>query len=237
MKTIIKKTNAILIGLILFALFMSGCDKCSPVALKTMDLKPTATFTGSSGTSGSEGWCFSQGNPPPSSFSAGPGQVMVGFDNFFKPGADPFPCNDLRDTVFRGNVAFDVSQFDSVASADLLFDTQNSIERSNGETTASSPPKSFATVFGTATSTSTGKLPFDNEASLPGGQSIDVGVSSQVRSWVDKSHPNHGFVIAGPTDLVDSSNPPENNQAKVSWYGNFKLRIVYNPAQNPHAPQ
>ena len=45
------------------------------------------------------------------------------------------------------------------------------------------------------------------------------------------------FVLAGPTGLVDLNNLPENNEGKLSWYGNFKLRIVYNPALNPRAPQ
>jgi hypothetical protein len=81
-------------------------------------------------------------------------------------------------------------------------------------------------------------MPDDNEASIAGlTGSIDVGVSGQVRDWISKAHPNFGFVIWGPTGPVDPSNPPENNDAKVSWYGNIRLRVIYNPAQNPRAPQ
>jgi hypothetical protein len=131
---------------------------------------------------------------------------------------------------------FDVDQFDSIVSADLIFDTDKSIERSNGETVGSSPPKSFATEFGMATSLD-GAISFDREIPMPSGPSYSMGVSSQVRDWVDKSHVNHGFSITGPTGPVDDNHIPENNDAKISWYGNFKLRIVYNPKQNPNAPQ
>lgn len=62
-------------------------------------------------------------------------------------------------------------------------------------------------------------------------------ISGQVRDWISKAHPNFGFVIGGPTGMIDPSNPPENNDAKVSWYGNIRLHVIYNPTQNPRAPQ
>ena len=238
MKTqVISRKSVTFAMLMLLMITLSGCDKCSPVILKTLELQPGRIANGAPGVRGSSGWCLSAGNPPPTSFSPGPRQVMVGFDNFFEAGSDPFPCDDIRAQVFRGAVPFDVSQFDSVVSAELLFDTQGSIIRSGGETTSTSPPTSHATTLGVATPPLTANLFFDNDASLAGGPNINIGVSSQVRDWVDKSKPNLGFVLAGPTGLVDSSNPPENNDAKVSWYGNFRLRIVYNPALNPRAPQ
>jgi hypothetical protein len=220
------------------ALTVSGCQGCPPVTLKTLDLNPTSLAVGTSGVSGSTGWCLSAGNPPPSTFSAGKGQLMAGFDNFFKAGAPPFPCNDVRAVVFRSGVLFDVSQFDSIVSADLLFDTQNSISRSGSETTPQSPPASNATTLGVGTKTFTTAMPDDNEASIAGlSGAIDVGVSSQVGDWVTKARPNFGLVIWGPHGPVDPNNPPEDNDAKITWYGNFKLRVIYNPAQNPRAPQ
>jgi len=219
---------------VLLVVTFSGCDK--PVNLKTLELDPTDIQNQGPGSKGSKGVCLSEANPPLSSFSAGPGQAMVGFDNFFNPGTQPFPCDDFRAQVFRAAVVFDVKKFDSITSADLLFDTQNSIVRSNGETTGSSPPKSFATLLGMVTSQSDG-IQFDGEVPLPAGPSFSLGVSSQVRDWVDNSHSNLGFSLTGPTGLVDHNNIPENNDAKISWYGNFRLRIVYNPKQNPNAPQ
>ncbi len=225
-----------LASLILLALTLTGCDKCTPVTLKTIDLQPGRIVQASPGVRGSSGWCLSAGNPPQSSFSPGPRQIIVGFDNFFEAGSDPFPCDDIRAVVFRGAVPFDISQFDSIVTAELLFDAQNSVTRSNGETIGTTPATSHATTLGIATPPLTGKLLFENDVTLAGGSSFNIGVSGQVRDWIG-GKPNLGFVLAGPTGLVDSSNPPENNDAKVTWYGNFRLHIVYNPAQNPRAPQ
>lgn len=140
--------------------------------------------------------------------------------------------------VFRAGVLFDVSQFDSIVSADLLLDTQSSISRSGGETIGQSPAASFATTLGGGIKPFSTVMPDDNEVSIAGlSGSIDVGVSGQVRDWISNAHPNFGFVIWGPTGPVDPSNPLQDNDAKVSFYGNVRLRVVFNPAQNPRAPQ
>jgi hypothetical protein len=205
---------------LVLVLLLPGCSGCPPVTLKTLELRPTQQVTGRSGVSGSVGVCLSAGNPPPSPFSAGAGRVLVGFDDFFRPGTDPFPCDDIRSIVFRGGVLFDVSQFDSIVTADLLFDTVDSVTR-GGSGPAGPPPNSQATTLGMATQAFTNTMLFDNEASLPPGPAINVGVSGQVRDWVLKNRPNFGFVVAGPRGLVDSSNPPKDNDAKLSWYSTF----------------
>jgi hypothetical protein len=228
------------VGVLAFlaVLMMQGCPGCPPIALKTIEVRPKSLAIGRSGVSGSMGWCLSAGHPPPSPFSAAKGQVMVGFDDYYKSGTAPFPCDDIRAVVFRGGVLFDLGAFDSVVSADLLFDTQNSINRSNGETIGQSPPASYATTLGVGTKAFTNELPDDNEASIAGLSGvIDVGVTNQVRDWVTSARPNFGFVIWGPRGLVNPSSPPKDNDATISWYGNFRLRIVYNPASNPRAPQ
>ncbi|MGH9495037.1 MAG: hypothetical protein ACRD3B_08580 [Candidatus Sulfotelmatobacter sp.] len=206
-------------------------------ALKTIDLSPTDFNTGVQPLRGAEGFCFSADNPPLSSFSPGKGEILVGFDDFFKHGADPFPCNLFSSSTFRAGVKFDVSQFDTIVGANFLMDTDSSIERSHGETVSQSPPKSFATKLGLGTQAFTPAFPDDDEVSLPAGPNINIDVSSQVRDWITKARPNFGFVIAGPRLPPDQGSPPEDNKAKVSFYSNFKLRVIYNPAQNPHAPQ
>lgn len=221
---------------LLTILSLIGCLGCPPVTLKTIDLTPSFA-TGTSGISGSVGFCLSAGHPPPSSFSVGSAQVMVGFDDFFKAGAPPFPCDDVRAAVFRAGVIFDVSSFDSIVSANLLFDTQASVTRTGGIFLPEAPAISHATTIGVGTQAFTSKMPDTNEASLPGGPSVNVGLSQQVRDWITKTVPNFGFVISGPRGPVDPQNPPKDNNAQVSWYTNLRLRVVYNPAQNPRAPQ
>jgi hypothetical protein len=217
---------------------MLALAACTPVTLNTVELQPSNFATGTSGFAGSVGWCVSPGNIPPVEFSPGTGQVMVGTDDYFKPGADPFPCDDLRGTNFRAGFIYDLSQFDSIVSATLLFDTANFVSRVNGQTTGSSPPNSVATMISVATGPFTSHMDADNDATLPpGGGTLSVGVSGQVRDWVSNARPNFGFVLWGPRGPLDPGNPPKDNDAMVSWYQNLRLDIVYNPAQNPRAPQ
>lgn len=224
-----------------FGLTLTGCQGCPKVTLKTVELTPSDFGTALSGFAGSQGWCLSSGNVPPSPFSAGGSQVMVGFDNFFRPGSNPFPCHDIRAALFRGLVVFDLGQFDSAVAAELLFDAERSVSRDGGgENLGSTPAKSFATELGVALlprPQALPHLPADNEASLPTTHNILINVSGQVNEWLKQARPNHGFVLLGPTGPVDVGNMPRNNDAKLTWYGNFKLRVIYNPALNPRAPQ
>jgi hypothetical protein len=216
----------------------SGCDSCSPVTLTTKDLKPTRFSTGTSGTVGADGFCLVNGTSPSSAFSAGTDHVMVGFDNFFRAGSGFLPCDDIRANVFRGGVVFDVSPFDVLASATLSFDTARSILRTNGATIGAIPGTSFATTVGVGIQPPfPTTMPETNVESLPAGPRISVIVSDQVGDWIDKTVPNFGFIIGGPTGLVDRSDLPKNNEAKLSWYQNFNLQVLYNPALNPRAPK
>jgi hypothetical protein len=208
---------------------------CHPATLKTIDLPSTSFQVGRNGFPAAKGSCLSVGNPPLSPFSPGAGEALVGFDDFFKPGAPPLPCDSIRVTVFRTGVLFDVTRFDSVAGASLLFDTSRSVVRTGGNETDGAT--SVATVLGMGTMTFSSAMPYTNETALtPGSGPQNIGVSSQVRAWITHAQPNFGFVIAGPHD-ADQANPPSDNDAGVSFYTNFRLRILYNPAQNPRAPQ
>jgi len=214
-----------------------GCDSCTPVTLKHWDLKPIYQPTGTSGLTGSKGACLSVGEIPPSSFSPGAGQVMVGFDNFFRAGSDPFPCDDIRASVFRGGILFDLAAFDVLATATLSFEAARSISRTNAGTVGSIPGISVATTLGIATQPFTTTMPETDTTSMTAGPNVKVTVSGPVGDWATKAVPNFGFVLGGPTGLVDGSNPPKNNNASLSWYQKFNLHVVYNPALNPRAPQ
>src|SRR6185295_3062855 len=106
-----KVKNHLAGACLLAALVNSACDGCNNVTIKTIDLHTVDQRTGTTGFAGSMGLCLSQGSPPPSPFSAGSGQILVGFDDFFEPGTDPFPCNDIRVANFRGGAKFDLSSF------------------------------------------------------------------------------------------------------------------------------
>lgn len=225
----------LLVAIAALTLPLAACPP-RPVQLKTLVIGPATFATGMAGFQGSTGYCLSAGRPPPSPFRAGPGQVMVGFDDFFKAGSDPFPCDDIRAVVFRAGVMFDLSQFDSTVAATLTFGTAASVSRGAGGT-STSPVRSVATTLGVGTQAFTNLMPDDNQATLPPGPAVKIVVSGQVRDWVDKSRPNFGFVVSGPRGPVSKSSPPKDNDAQLSWYQTFRLEIVYNPALNPRAPQ
>jgi hypothetical protein len=213
---------------------MQGCQGCPSVTLKTVDLPVTSSPTGRSGLSGSKGFCIVAGQPPPSPFSAGPGQILVGFDDYFKKGTEPFPCDDVRNAIFRGGLLFNLGPFDSIVSASLLFDAAASVLRQGGGSVGTIPGKSFATTLGVATQAFSSKMLDDNVVSLGTSANTDIGVTSQVKDWIEKARPNFGFVVGGPRF---AGGVFEDNDAQLTWYSNFRLRVVYNPAQNPRAPQ
>jgi len=218
----------------LLVLLLSGC---APLMLKTVELPPVTTTTGTSGEAGSFGFCASQGKTLATTFAPAPAQMMVGYDDFFRGGTPPFACDDVRVSVFRGGVKFDLSQFDSIANAELLFDTMKSVSRSDGVLIGTPTPISYASQLCVATEIFSSQMLCDNDALLPVGETITVGVSGQVRDWVSKSRNNFGFVLGGPRPPFPAKRPPRDNDAKVSWYNNFRLRITYKPALNSRAPQ
>ena len=78
----------------------------------------------------------------------------------------------------------------------------------------------------------------DDEAVLaPGSGSQDVNVTSQVREWLSGQHANNGFVIWGPLPIPTEDAHPSDNNAEVSWYQNFRLKLLYDPTKNPNAPK
>lgn len=227
-------------------LFLTGCP---PRPLKTITLEPSQLNWSSRYWYKQNAWCSvplpGQGIPTEGlgPEPVGPGEVIVGFEDVYFRGADPFPCEEEQETLYRGQVGFDLSRFDSITSATLNFDIAQSLSE-NGGVTNQIPPVCYATTLGMSTGANSDYYyyDFDNPVSLPSScgplirPSVSIGVTSQVRSWVDKSHANFGFILAGPR-LDFGGDVPKDNDGNVSWYNDFQLVILYNPTQNPRAPQ
>ena len=84
-------------------------------------------------------------------------------------------------------------------------------------------------------------LDYDNDVTVGScgpliSPNCSIDVSHQVNQWLKQQHFNWGFIIAGPKLSTDDPLPKDNN-AQLTWYKNFKLVILYNPALNPRAPQ
>ncbi len=157
----------------------------------------------------------------------------------------PARCIEQQQTLYRGQAAFDLGQFDSIAGATLNFNVERSLAEDGG-VNQQIPPVSDATTLGMSTGTTdSGNGPyfwdFDNPVAFPGcgpliQPNCSMDVSPQARAWATKSHPNFGFILAGPM-LDFPGNLPSDNNGNVSWYDRFQLQILYNPALNPRAPQ
>jgi hypothetical protein len=223
-------------------LILAGCGTVNSITLNPSPtaLNPSA-ITWNGDQRDTEGfWCsiITYGLGP--SFSAGDGQTLSGFEDFFDPGSGPFPCVVHSDDIYRGVVAFDLSQFNTIVSADLKFTVDASVTGAPPNFVGQNPAACNATTLGMASASDLRS--FDNPVSLPPcGPSLDVGVSDQVRQWIAPPpatplHPNFGFVIAGPK-LSLPDNLPDDNNTNVTWYGNFQLTVLYDPMQNPRAPQ
>ena len=220
-------------------LILTGCGTVNSITLNPSPtaLNPSAITWNGDHRDTKGFWCSIITYSLGPSFSAGDGQTLSGFEDLFDPGSGPFPCVVHADDIYRGVVAFDLSQFDTIVSADLKFSTDSSVTGAAPNFVGQNPPACNATTLGMASSSDLRS--FDNLVSLPPcGPSLDVGVRDQVRQWLGSlpAHPNFGFVIAGPKLSLPDDLPDDNN-TNVTWYGNFQLTVLYDPSQNPRAPQ
>jgi len=74
-------------------------------------------------------------------------RIYSGFEDIYDQGAEPFPCEEQQQTLYRGRWAFDLGEFDSIVDATLNFDVAQSIAE-NGGVKQPNPPVSNATTLG-----------------------------------------------------------------------------------------
>ncbi len=223
------------IGLLLL---LAACG----VPLNTVTLSPSQVRWAYQPASFTSFWCTAGDEPGTApAFSAGPNETLAGFSDFYNPGLDPFACVVKEEQQYRGGPIFDLSQFDNITSATLSFNVERSILADKFTFQDQVPPACNATTLGMGTE----DVPynFDNPVQLPpcAGGPYSFDVSTQARDWTSAQppHGNFGFILAGPRlDFPsDLSNLPNDLLTSVSWYNNFQLTVLYNPALNPRAPQ
>jgi hypothetical protein len=230
-------------------LVLSACPK--PIVLKTVVLQPDSVTSGYQ-TNFAQSWECSVPLPGQGGFLNGlgpepsnPGEAPSGFTDIFNQGAQPFPCNEQEQILYRGHIHFDLSAFDDPVDATLTINQVRSIQ--NGQ----NQMQCVATVLGMSTGTrEDGQGPYywdyDNDVSMTPMNTcetiiaplISIDVSNQVRQWTMQTHFNWGFIIAGP-NLGPPTVPSDNNE-NVTFYGgggSTQLVVLYNPDLNPRAPQ
>jgi hypothetical protein len=184
-------------------------------------------------------YCLERLKYPPLKYTGTADQAMVGYENYHDPGTNPFPCPVFRATVIRGTAQFDLAAYDSVLSAILLFDNLHSVDDTGGgPVIGQSPGQSYATRIGMADDASH-RWTFTDEVSLGWKtRPVEVNVTPHVGKWLSGT-PNLGFVLANDLDVPpnDVHRLPTNNDAQITWYGNFRLRLFYNIPDNPRTSQ
>ena len=229
------------------ALFLFGCGQGT---IRTITLSPMQTNGSYQSWYSNNIFCYipvpgqgfwTNGLGPE---TVGPGELYSGFEDVYNHGADPFACIEQQQALYRGQVSFDLSAFDSIVGAILTFDIENSIVE-NGGVNPRYPPVSVATTLGMSTGTiDSGNGPYfwnyDGDVPIPScgpliKPNCSIGVSTQVRAWVAKEHDNFGFILAGPI-LDFPEQLPQDNNGSVTWYNDFQLQVTYDTAQNPRAP-
>jgi hypothetical protein len=224
-------------------IMLTGCPP-TPVTLKTVVLSPTDISWATQYDNNNSGPCVSVPTYGTGPEPVNPGEIAVGWEDMFVPGAQPFPCNFQQQRIYRGHVQFDLRKLDTISDATLTYAVDHSENQGAGP--AENPAHGYATVLGMSTGQIQGDQGpywwnYDNDVTLPpcNGEMFtpcSVDVSNQANQWTQQNHFNYGFIFAGPKLSIDNSLPSDNN-AQLSWYSGFKLNVLYNPALNPRAPQ
>lgn len=174
-------------------------------------------------------------------------EILVGYANTFRPGADPFPCWDYTGHVFRGAVKFDT---DDQAFRDLVpLTTDITLEVDVRPTTLptirnGSPSNVCALRFQRATAPwepgyrigpagdASVTLPSQqihptrwdlHRLIIENGATVErISVKSLVEDWVSGRVPNHGIVFFHPKDDFE-----HDNDGCAVYLGNVRLRMHF----------
>jgi len=170
-------------------------------------------------------------NPPP-------GAVNVGYENYWDPGSDPFPCWEGEDTFWRAGLQFDQDvlksyvQAHGLVTATLRFRMTGSqfsclarLDQATQDMTGWVPD-----AGGVIPSDGAGmNIPVGPLASInqwPFKESVDghfeIDVTSMVRPWVAYADSvGYGFVLVSGDESL-----PRNNVSCTSVYTDFQLALT-----------
>ena len=170
-------------------------------------------------------------NPPP-------GAVNVGYENYWDPGSDPFPCWEGEDTFWRAGLQFDQDllksyvQAHGLVTATLRFRMTGSqfsclarLDQATQDMTGWVPDAGGVILSdGAGMNIPVGPLASINQ--WPFKESADghfeIDVTSMVRPWVTYADSvGYGFVLVSGDESL-----PRNNVSCTSVYTDFQLTLT-----------
>jgi hypothetical protein len=214
---------------------IGGCQGCN-VQVKAIDLTPSPWKTENQfvTTEDCSFWCLGLcpvGLPGP--FPRERGEVVVGFSNAFSPGTDPFPCSDAVNGYYRGGARFELDQFDAIGSAALFFNFHKTEWNLTPPPADDSAAARLVLLKANDIQSNNTFNPVDFIASVSHARDhiSPINVTDVVKAELARGHKQINLV------LVSDEDPGPNNKEWLSWYGDFRLNVIYNPKLNPRAPQ
>jgi hypothetical protein len=199
--------------------------------IETMTLQPSNLMTSNHGY-----WANNDGPPYCGSHTNGlgpeqpnPGQILVGYDRYWDPGTQPFPCWETSDHVYRGAVKFDPTPWlhdliepnKFLITAKLRFDV--SYEDWGCPATADLLQANVDWTGGTPD-----LIPGDEMFSVPitDQHTNEVDVSMAVRRWLAYNDAgDNGFVFRQSDETY-----PQQNATCIGHVSKLALDLQYVPA-------
>ena len=139
--------------------------------------------------------------------------VAVGYDRYYYPGTNPFPCPEAWNSALRGWIYFDTSPINNkrIFSAKLNWnrDTQQTIGN------VATPEGNCAAGLYKA---SMSRGPNGKLFNFP---ESGTDISETVRFWAVGREPNDGLLFIGPIESLGH----KNNDRCISTLSNFKLEV------------
>lgn len=240
------------VGAVMLALmpFFTGCAS----KILQQDLLPSESSSVAVILAGGSPNCITKPVAPKSIQPLRVGSAeSVGFDDYLEPGTQPLPCDTFRAETRRTFFGFDLSKYATVVNAELTLVVERSLTRSGKVVSLEAPPVSHANKLGVATASlkvdgsNAGQL-LEDVAELPDamdGDPFDTGtqpvvkvnVSTVVNRMLKGLVPTRTFVLTGPRAEPTPKAYYKDNEAALSWYLVKRLRVTYDAATNPNAPQ
>ena len=139
--------------------------------------------------------------------------VAVGFDRYYYPGTNPFPCPEAWNSALRGWIYFDTSPINNKRILFAKLYWHRNTQQSIGDVATNEGNCAAGLYKANSSKGPDGKL-----FNLP---ESGTDISQTVRFWAVGREPNDGLLFIGPIETLGH----KNNDSCISTLTNFKLEV------------